>query len=228
MADAPDGGMTFRRPWHSGLVRLLLVGLAVAGVVALVSLSDSSPSGKERAAANRERLRKLRAEQVRLEAARRRDPAVRRETARMRAEQRPHFGSAAAAWPGTRAGQQRLVRALDQAITRGAIRRWRAHELNARVHRTVCVHLVRPNVRHPPPPPLTATEAGYECTAVTTSLPATSRSYAGIIGFPFWARMNFKTGRFAWCKVSLQPSEGGIGGTAGDGPPEPACDRRPA
>jgi hypothetical protein len=119
------------------------------------------------------------------------------------------------------------VRALDGAITHDANSRWRVGELNARVHRTVCVHLVRPNVRHPPPPPLTATEAGYECTAVTTALPATSRSYAGIIGFPFWARMNFKTGRFAWCKVSLQPSEGGIGGTLAYVPLEPVCDVAP-
>jgi hypothetical protein len=125
------------------------------------------------------------------------------------------------------AEQEAVVRALEGAITRDAVARWRAGSLNARVRRTVCEHLVRPNRRHPPPPPLGAVEAGYECTAVTTFAPPSSRTERAIIGFPFWARVNFRAGRFAFCKVNLLPSEHGIGDSLAYVPLPRVCDVLP-
>src|SRR3954452_1599564 len=220
--------MLVRRLWRSGYFRLLLVAIAVAaGAAVVVSATHSSPSSAKRAAAERQRLRNLSEARARIRAERNRDPHVRRERARLRADQPPRFGQAARAWPPSRARQVALVRRVQAAITRDALARFRAGTLNARTQRTLCVHLVRPNVPKPPPPPLTATRAGYECTAITIALPATSRTHAAIIGFPFWARVNFRTGRYAFCKVNLQPSEGGIGGTLAYVPLAPVCDLAP-
>ncbi|MEA2309210.1 MAG: hypothetical protein QOI65_1496 [Thermoleophilaceae bacterium] len=221
-----------RRPLRSsGPFRLFILALAVAAVVALLALADPSPAPNHasRVATERAKLRSLRTEQARIRAAERRDPALLRERARLRRQQRPHFGRVGGgSWPlRSRVEQERMVAALEHSITRDAVARWRARKLNARAYRTVCLHLVRPNVPKPPPPPLSASQAGYECTAVTTAVPASARTDAAIIGFPFWARMNFRTGRYAWCKVNLLPSEHGIGDALAFVPLRPVCDVLP-
>ena len=216
----------------SGPFRLLILAVAVAAVVGLVSAarSSSGPTRAERAAAERARLVKLHSEQARIRAAERRSPVLRRERARLRAEQRAHFFrvTGGTGWPfRSRAQQWRVVASLERAITRDSLARWHAGLLDSRVHRTECVHLVRPNRRHPPPPPLSAASAGYECTAITTFAPPSSRTERAIIGFPFWARVNFRSGRLAWCKVNLLPSEHGIGDSLAFVPLPRVCDLLP-
>jgi hypothetical protein len=216
----------------SGPFRLFIVAVAVAAVVAVVAVASSGSSDHaRRAAVERAQLRALHSEQARIRAAERRDPVLRRERARLRADQRAHFARVArgvAAWPiGSHAEQAAVVGALERSITRDAVARWHAGSLNTRVHRTLCQHLVRPNRRHPPPPPLSAAEAGYECTAITTAVPPSSRTEAAIIGFPFWARVDFRAGRLAWCKVNLLPSEHGIGDSLAFVPLPRVCDVLP-
>jgi hypothetical protein len=217
-----------RRLWGSGWFRLAVLALVVAavggGVAAAGGGNDSAPSASDRAAAERARLARLDREKARLRAAVRRDPVLRRERARLRAEQRPHFDSAAPA-RGTRRGQAALVTALERSITRDSRARFKAGKLDKRVLETQCAHLVRPNVLHPPPPPLTARSAGYECTAATVKFDTTvSKTGTAILGFPFWARVNSETGRYAWCKINLLPSEHGIGDSLAFVPLEPVCD----
>ena len=212
--------------WRTGLFQLAAVALMVAAVVGLVAGAggDSGPSTSERAAAERARLAKLHRDQVRLRAAARRDPAVRRERARLAAEQRAHHGGGRPA-RGSRAGQKALVGALERAITRDARRRFRAGELDKRTLETQCVHFVRPQVKHVPPPALSARVAGYECTAATVKFDTTvSRTGTAILGFPFWARVHFSTGRFDWCKINLLPSEHGIGDSLAFVPLPAECD----
>ena len=190
-----------------GLSRLLVLALVVAGVVvgvsALTGDSASKPSAAERAAAERVRLRKLRLEEARVRAAARRDPTTVRERARMRLEQRPVFGHGR---PGfrSRRGQSRLVARVEHAITRDAIARFEAGKLDRKAFDTECLHLVRPNTPHPPPPPIWATTAGYECTAIVDRLPVPKPT---IVGFPYWVRLSFKTGRYAFCKTRGRPGE---------------------
>jgi hypothetical protein len=223
--------MLTRRLRTSGPFRLLILAVAVAAVVVLIAEASPGPDRGKQTAAERAQLRALHTEQARIRAAERRDPARRRERARLRADQRARFGrvgAGAAAWPmRSHAEQTAVVASLERAITRDSLARWHAGTLNARVHRTICEHLVRPNRRHPPPPPLSAPEAGYECTAVTTFAPPSSRTKRAIIGFPFWARVNFRAGRFAFCKVNLQPSEAGIGDTLAYVPLPRVCDVLP-
>jgi hypothetical protein len=215
-----------RTLWGSGWFRLFVLALAVGAVWGGIALADrkSPPSAAERAAAERTRLARLHAEQVRLRAAGLRDPVVRRERARLRAEQRPRRARGA---PGfrSRPAQTRLVTAVEQSITSDARARWRAGKLEKRVLDTYCVHLVRPAVDNPPPPALRSRAAGYECTAATVRLHTTvSRTGTAILGYPFWARVDFVTGRYAWCKVNLLPSEHGIGDSLAFVPLAPVCD----
>ena len=209
--------------WGKGLFRVFLLALVVGGVAALVAVLDDSPrkpTAAERAAADRARIRKLRVEIARVREAARRDPVARRERARLRAEQKPVFGRGRPAGD-KRAGQARLVAVVERAITRDALARYRAGKLDRRPLDTECIHLVRPNVPHPPPPPVTATTAGYECTAVVDRLTAPKPT---IVGFPFWARLSFRTGRYAFCKINLLPSEHGIGAQTAFVPLKPVCD----
>jgi hypothetical protein len=196
---------------------------AVVGVVA-AGRHDTAPSASERAAAERARLAKLHREQVRLRAAARRDPVLRRERARLRVEQRAHRGRARPGF-GSRAGQDALVGALERSITRDANQRFHAGALDKPTLETQCVRFVRPQRAHVPPPPLSARVAGYECTAATVKLKTSvSRTGTAILGFPFWARVDFATGRFAWCKINLLPSEHGIGDSLAFVPLPAACD----
>lgn len=48
----------------------------------------------------------------------------------------------------------------------------------------------------------------YECIAVTSDLPTTDSTPAGVIGHPFRAVVDYDHGRFTWCKVSGRPGEG--------------------
>jgi len=47
------------------------------------------------------------------------------------------------------------------------------------------------------------------CTAVTSRIPATPGTAAGVVGHPFRARVDFQSGRMTWCKVSGRAGEGG-------------------
>jgi hypothetical protein len=212
--------------WVSGLFRLFVVALVIAGVVGAIAVADHepAPTAAERAAAEKARLTKLHDEQARVRTAQLRDPTIRRERARLRSEQAPHF---ARARPGfrSRAAQDALVTALERSITRDANERHRAGELDKPTLETECVHLVRPSVLRPPPPPLSARRAGYECTAATVKFDTNvSRTGTAILGFPFWARVNFRTGTYAWCKINLLPSEHGIGDSLAFVPLKPVCD----
>jgi hypothetical protein len=212
--------------WASGWVRLALLALVIGGVGEAIAATDRAPAPTraERAATEKARLATLDRNIARVKAAQGRDPAVRRERARLRAQQRPH---ADRALPGTRsrAAQGALVTALERSITRDANRRFRARELDKPTLETACVHLVRPQVLRPPPPPLSAKQAGYECTAATVKLRTNvSRTGTAILGFPFWARVNFRTGSYTWCKINLVPSEHGIGDQLAFVPLAPVCD----
>lgn len=214
------------RLWGSGWVRLGVIALVVGAAWGAVALADrgSQPSAASRAAASRAELAHLHEEQVRLRAAALRDPAVRHERARLREEQRPRY---ARVRPGlaSRAAQQRVVGELERAITRDARARFRAGKLDKHVIDTQCEHLVRPVVLRPPPPRVGARSAGYECTAATVRLhTSVSRTGTAILGYPFWARVNFASGRLAWCKINLLPSEHGIGDSLAFVPLRPVCD----
>jgi hypothetical protein len=125
-------------------------------------------------------------------------------------DQRLHSGRAAALPPDPAVAQRAVVTDLEHAITADARGRSAAGTLAGHVEATTCAPFTRGPVRAIPSPG--AVSAGYECTAVTRDIPRSARNIPGAIGYPFWARVNFRRGTFVWCKINLRPGERGIGG----------------
>lgn len=136
-------------------------------------------------------------------------------------DQRLHTGHAGALPADPAAAQRTVLAALGRAITADAQARAAAGTLDGHVLTTTCAPFSRGAVRAAPSP--TASAAGYECTAVTRDIPRSAHNVAGVIGYPFWARVNFRRGTFAWCRVNLRPGERGIGGEAAVVALPPAC-----
>ena len=103
----------------------------------------------------------------------------------MRAEQRPRFGTAA----GSRTN---LVRAAATAVGADARARRRGPIL-----RVAC----EPYPAGSTPDP-SARVGRYACLAVTAEIPATDRSPAGATGHDYRVRIEFDSGRYAYCKVA--------------------------
>jgi hypothetical protein len=135
-----------------------------------------------------------------------------RERAVLTRDQRLHAGRASALPADAAVAQGVVVADLQRAITADAHARTALGTLARRVLTTTCTPFTRGPVKVAASP--TATAAAYECTAVTHAIPRSSHNLAGAIGYPFWARVNFRRGTFQWCKVNLRPGERGIGGEA--------------
>jgi len=118
------------------------------------------------------------------------------ETKRLKLDQRLHRGTAAA----PHESRPELVTDLQNAINADALARVKAGTIKGPIHSTRCVPVklgpLQPN----------AVRGGYECIAVNVDIPK-SKEPAGVIGYPFWAVMNYRRGTFAWCKVNPKPGE---------------------
>jgi hypothetical protein len=120
------------------------------------------------------------------------------EKRRIRREQRLMTGRL----PGglTRAA---LVAALERSITADARRRAAAGELRGPVIRTDCAaDAARPGGRD---------LGAYRCTALTGRIRGAGGRAEGSIGYPFWAKVHGRSGRYVWCRVVLPPGEGSAG-----------------
>jgi type II secretory pathway pseudopilin PulG len=143
------------------------------------------------------------------------------ERRRLVRDQRLHAGRASALPADPAAAQRTVLADLERAITADARARTAAGTLAGHILTTTCAPFSRGPVHVAPPP--TAAAAGYECTAVTGEIPRSTRNPAGAIGYPFWARVDFRRGTFQWCEVNLPPGERGIGGAAAAVALPPAC-----
>ena len=168
-------------PWR----RLLLVGapavaLAVAG--AWLALDDASESRRERdAAAERDRAGRAAAERERLLA----DQALR--TERVPAAAKPE-----------------LVTALERGVLADARRRVRDGTLERPVQRVECEPFPRTAPRQAAELDPSRRTGRYHCLAVTRDIVGTGE---GVIGYPFFARIHYRDGRLAWCKINPIPGE---------------------
>jgi hypothetical protein len=162
-----------------------LAGL-VAGAVVLVPEIDRS----KRESAERER----------------RETAERRQAERRRliADSRPQRGRGAGAG-AARPARAALLDDLEAAILADARARVRSGRLKPPpAIRTECRTL-----RYTPDPlkQLGRPRGRYLCVAVTSDLPKAA-AYAGVLGHPFRALVDFPSGRFTWCKWAGRPGEG--------------------
>lgn len=169
------------------------LGLFALAVVALVILLG--PGIRE---SNEERRRTE---------AERRAAAREQRAARLRAEQRPRFGSARAAGadPAARAA---LFGDARVAVGSDARRRVAAGALDGPILRVTC----EPYPRGSASAVRASSAAGrFACLAVTLDVPPSERAEAAAIGHPYRLRIDFGSGRFALCKISGRAGEGSIG-----------------
>jgi hypothetical protein len=182
------------------LPRAAKVGLALLPVIAvglIVALGPGIDRGKEeRAEAEAERLAQARAE--RLE--------------RLRREQTPHFVRGDPAGASVAAREQLLADAA-RSVRGDADRRVASGGLSGPIRGLECEpypRTVDPRGAERDP----ARRVGrYSCLAVTSEIGATAEHEAGAIGHPYRLRIDFETGRYAFCKVAGRAGEGAIATT---------------
>ena len=121
---------------------------------------------------------------------------VKRETARLTAEQRLHRGRGSSPTEPRAA----LVADLRTAITSDARARVAAHTLRGTIIGTDC-----DPVTHGPYVP-NRVRGGYACLAVSSHI-AKGNEVGGKIGYPFWAIVDFQHRSFAWCKINPKGGE---------------------
>jgi hypothetical protein len=107
--------------------------------------------------------------------------------------------------------RQVLVHELERSITLDARQRAAAGSLRGPVLATSCRSYSRGRRAPSARPSLTEPVGRYECVAVTSAIPRSARNVAGTLGYPFWARVDFRSYSYAWCKVNPPPGERGIG-----------------
>jgi hypothetical protein len=127
------------------------------------------------------------------DAAARRTAAVHRdEVAKARAEQQPQFGRS----QGSRTA---MAGVMSDAILADARSRVRAGALKGPILSVACERF--PKTVGPVP---RERNRNYSCVAVTAEIARSKGGEAGAIGHPYRARLDFSTGRYAFCKITAR------------------------
>lgn len=161
----------------AGVAAALLLAGGITWLIVSPSIDRSKRNAAERAAAQQEAF-------------------IRSETRRLTADERLHRGRASR----PHEGRATLVADLRSAIQADAVSRVKVGTLRGPIEGTECSAVTLG--------PLVPNRArgGYECVAVTANIPKT-RELAGVIGYPFWAIVNYRRGTFAWCKINPRGGE---------------------
>ena len=170
-------------------------GLALAFValvaVALVIGPDIREAKRERERAERQEF--LQAREVR--------------EARLRREQRPRFADGPAATSGV-AARRRLVDTAGASVLADARRRAAAGRLRGPIRRVDCEPFPRTSTGIGAEDGVSQRYGRYSCIAVTAEFAETEATSGGLLGHPYRMRVDFDTGRYAFCKIAGRPAEG--------------------
>ena len=127
--------------------------------------------------------------------------------ARLRREQRPRFVNGPAATSGVPA-RRRLVDAASASVLVDARRRVATGELRGPIQGVDCEPFPR-NVAGIGADDSTELRYGrYACIAVTARFEETENTSGGLLGQAYRLRIDFDTGRYAFCKIAGRPGEG--------------------
>jgi hypothetical protein len=183
-------GWLWRRMPPAAKVGLIVALVALIGVaVAIAPDIRESKSERERA----ERQERLRARAA--------------SEARIRREQRPRFVNGPAAGSGVAARRQ-LLDAAGASVLADARRRAGAGQLKGPIRSIDCEPFPR-NVADVGAEDSTEQRFGrYACLAVTAEFRETESTSGGSLGHPYRMRIDFDTGRYAFCKIAGRPAEG--------------------
>lgn len=166
---------------------LCLVGLIGVGITIAPGIRESK---REREQAEHEARLKARAERE----------------ARIRREQRPRFVTAEPA--ADLAARRGLVDEAHDSVLADARRRVVAGRLRGPIRSVDCEPFPR-NVAGVGADDSTEGRFGrYSCIAVTAEFARTQQTSGGLIGRPYRVRIDFDTGRYAYCKIAGRPAEG--------------------
>jgi hypothetical protein len=171
--------------------KLALIAAGVASVVLAILLAPGIQRSKE------ERARAEAAKSARLQ---------RLELERTRREQRPRFARGAPAGSDLEV-RAALVASAAASIRADANKRSAAGEFNGPIKRVECGPYP-PTAGGVPADQVPSKRFGlYACLAVTSDIPATAGNRGGVLGHPYRARVDFRTGRYGFCKVRGRPGE---------------------
>jgi len=153
------------------------------------------------------------------ESQRKRDAAERRERAerqerlirQLQAKQRPRFGRSASRAPAgaspraALAARAALMDDLSVAMLADARGRVRRGTLDGPILRVDCEPFPRSVKRAGADEDLSRRRGRYYCVAVTAEFKRTGESIGGALGHPYRAKVDFVSGRYAYCQVSGRP-----------------------
>jgi len=100
-----------------------------------------------------------------------------------------------------------LVAGLEEAVTADAAARARRGELKGRYRSTGCFTFPKGVDDPPPADDLATSVAIVECIAVAARVAPDQTNTGSLIGQPYRARVDFRRGRYAFCKIVQQPGE---------------------
>jgi hypothetical protein len=176
---------------------ILLAAVAVAlvlGIPAIIESKDERAAGVARAE--------------------REHDAVRAEQLQSELRLREGRGPAARSLTGAEAieTRQALVAQLSADVEADARSRVEAGEFKQSVIRVECERFPR-RVGNPDPALDHGARTGrYSCLAITADAPRSDTQNPSSIGYPYRAMVHFGSGRFAYCKITGRPGEGGLTG----------------
>jgi hypothetical protein len=171
--------------------KVLVAALGAGLVVLAIVLSPVIERSKERRA------------QSEAEAAARLE---RQQVAQIHREQRPRFARAAPAGKDV-AARGRLVASAAASIKADANKRAAAGEFNGPIIRVQC-KAFPPSAATVPADRVPSKATGrYSCLAVTSDIPATAGNRSGVLGHPYRTKIDFRSGRYAFCKIRGRPGE---------------------
>jgi hypothetical protein len=131
--------------------------------------------------------------------------------ARWQREARPLYGRGPAApdphGPEALAPRRALVAGLQDAVTADAAARARRGELKGPYRSTGCFTFPKGVDDPPPADDLASSVAIVECIAVSARVAPDELTTGSLIGQPYRARVDFRRGRYAFCKIVQQPGE---------------------
>lgn len=197
-------GWLWRRLPTAGKVAVAL--LPVVAVAVGVALAPGIQKSKDERARSEER-RSARERAARLK--------------QIRAEQRPRFASGPPA-PGDVAGRRRLLDQAAEAVLADARARVTAHAIRGPIRRVECEPFPRSTSGIGAHETLASRYGRYACLAVTAEFSEGEFTEAGTIGHPYRVRIDFRSGRYAFCKVTGRAGELAISATPPVGVPS-AC-----
>jgi hypothetical protein len=192
-------GWVWRRLPTPARVGVALLPFVIVGLVLV--LGPGIEKSKEERASSEEQ-----------QAARQREARV----AAQREQQRPRFATAAPA-PDSVAGRERLLAAAARSVRADATARAAAGEFSGPIRGVDCEPFPRTTSNRGAERDLSKTAGAYSCLAVTSRFGGSTgdgevapytQSEAGTIGYPYRARIDFGSGRYAFCKVGGRPGEG--------------------